>query len=172
MADALFSACFLNSCLRNSKYVEMANMAPVVNTRGPLFVHPLGIVKRTTYHVMKLYTTKLQPNVLPVSITSDELSKDGKSVPVVDAVVTCSNDKKQLAIALVNKDPEKEILCNLGMGNLNESITATILSGDSTESFNDIENPDRVVPQKIKVKIKNGKLMVPAHSLVILEINR
>jgi alpha-N-arabinofuranosidase len=74
MADALFSACFLNSCLRNSNYVEMANMAPVVNTRGPLFVYPEGIVKRTTYYVMQLYATKLQPNILPVYIKSD-LSK-------------------------------------------------------------------------------------------------
>jgi len=28
MGDAIFSACFLNSCLRNSEYVAMACMAP------------------------------------------------------------------------------------------------------------------------------------------------
>lgn len=172
MADALFSACFLNSCLRNSNYVEMANMAPVVNTRGPLFVYPEGIVKRTTYYVMQLYATKLQPNILPVYIKSDLLSKDGKSVPVVDAVVTCSNDKKQLVIALVNKDPEKEAVCDLGIGGLDGSIIATFLSGDSTEAFNDIDSPNRVVPQEKKIRIRNGMVTIPAHSLVILPITK
>jgi alpha-N-arabinofuranosidase len=171
MADALFSACFLNSCLRNSNYVEMANMAPVVNTRGPLYVYPEGIVKRTTYHVMQMYATKLQPNILPVTIQSDELSKEGKAVPVVDAVVTCSDDKKHLTIALVNKHPEKETVCDLGLEGIDGNFMATILSGDSTEAFNDIANPNRVIPQERKVKIKNGKVTIPAHSLVILPIS-
>ena len=52
MADAIFSAGFLNACLRNADIVAMANVAPSVNTRGPLFVHPQGIVRRTTFHAM------------------------------------------------------------------------------------------------------------------------
>ena len=48
MADALFSASFLNACLRHSEDVGMANIAPIVNTRGPLHVFPAGIVKRTS----------------------------------------------------------------------------------------------------------------------------
>lgn len=35
MADALFSACFLNACLRHSDVVDIACHAPIVNTRGP-----------------------------------------------------------------------------------------------------------------------------------------
>ena len=35
MADALFSASFLNACLRHTEDVGMANIAPIVNTRGP-----------------------------------------------------------------------------------------------------------------------------------------
>lgn len=53
MADALFSACFLNSCLRNAADVEIACFSPIVNTRGAIFVHPDGIVKRTTFHTFK-----------------------------------------------------------------------------------------------------------------------
>lgn len=172
MADALFSACFLNSCLRNSNYVAMANMAPVVNTRGPLFVHPKGIVKRTTYHVMQMYANNLQPNVLQISVKSDLLSKDGLSVPVVDAIVTGSDDKKKLAIVLVNKDPEKEAECDLGMNNINGLVNATILSGDSPDAYNDVDKPNRVMPKTTKVNIKSGKVSVPAHSLVILDIVR
>lgn len=49
MADALFTASFFNACLRHAEDVAMANMAPIINTRGPLFVYPEGIVKRTHF---------------------------------------------------------------------------------------------------------------------------
>jgi alpha-N-arabinofuranosidase len=170
MADAIFSACFLNSCLRNSKYVIMACMAPVVNARGPLFVHPDGIVKRTTFHVMSLYANKLQPNILASEIITDSLRSNNKSVPAVDAIVTCDNDKKLLTIALVNKHPEKEADCDLGMNISNKPVSATILSGDSTDAFNDIEKPDRVIPQTRQLLVKDGHILIPAHSLVIITV--
>ena len=106
MADAVFSASFLNGCLRQAKYVQMACMAPVVNVRGPLFVHPKGIVKRTTFHVLKMYSDLLQPNVVETRIVSDPLHVEQKTVPALDAVTTCSDDRKRVAIALVNRHPE------------------------------------------------------------------
>ncbi len=65
MADAVFTAAFLNACLRYSQHVTMACMAPVVNARGPLFVHPKGLVRRTTFHVLKMYSDLLERNVAP-----------------------------------------------------------------------------------------------------------
>lgn len=64
MADAVFSAVFLNSCIRNGDVVGMANLAPTVNVRGPLYVHADGLVKRTTFHVMSMYANLLGPRVL------------------------------------------------------------------------------------------------------------
>jgi alpha-N-arabinofuranosidase len=51
MADALLHASFLNTCLRHCTSVAMTNISPLVNTRGPIFAHPGGIVLRPTYHV-------------------------------------------------------------------------------------------------------------------------
>lgn len=62
MADALFSTGFSAACLCHADKVTMANIAPIVNERGPIFVHPEGIVKRTTFHLMKMYPTELEPN--------------------------------------------------------------------------------------------------------------
>jgi len=175
MADALFSASFLNSCLRNSDYVSMACMAPVVNTRGPLFVYPGGIVKRTTFHVMSMYSNLLQPNILPVQINSDILSVPSANrqiaIPAVDAIVTCSDDKKTLSIAALNKNPERPVEINLGLGNVSGKIEAVILSGDSTEAYNDIDNPNRVIPERKQITMKNSHVMLPAHSLTIFQIN-
>ena len=56
MADAVFSACFLNMCIRNSSFVGMANFSPAVNTRGMIHTHKNGIVLRSTYYVFELYS--------------------------------------------------------------------------------------------------------------------
>jgi len=61
----------LNACLRHAEDVQMACMAPVVNARGPLFVHPKGIVRRTTFHVLQMYANLLEPNVLAAKVSSE-----------------------------------------------------------------------------------------------------
>ena len=171
MADALFSACFLNTCIRNSDYVVMACMAPVVNARGPLFVHPGGIVKRTTFHVLNLYANKLKPGFVPVKIISDSLYHKEQSVPAVDAILTSSMDKKDFTFVLVNKHPEKQAECDLGIRNTGKNAKAYLLSGDSVDAFNDIDTPERVAPVMKSVELSNGKVVIPAHSLMILDIS-
>ena len=59
MADAVFSAGFLNTCLRHAETVQMANWPRLMNTRGPLFVHPAEMIRRTTFHVLEMYANLL-----------------------------------------------------------------------------------------------------------------
>jgi alpha-N-arabinofuranosidase len=171
MADAVFSASFLNGCLRHADYVHMACMAPVVNARGPLFVHPQGIVKRTTFHVLKMYSDLLQPNVVGGHIVSDALRIDQASVPALDALATCSDDRKQIAIAFINRHPELAARWKLdiGQGKKVERMKATILSGDSTDAYNDAAHPDRVAPEMHELTIENAFLELPPHSIAIVQ---
>jgi alpha-N-arabinofuranosidase len=170
MADALFTACFLNTCIRNAADVKMACFSPIVNASGVLFVHPKGLVKRTTYHVMRLYANRLQPNSLPLEIISDALNYNDKSVNAVDAIVTCDNAKKLLTIALVNKHPEMAADCDLGIKITPRSIIATILSGDCVDTYNDIDSPNKVIPETRQLPVKDGHIIIPPHSLVIIDI--
>ena len=109
MADALFSACFLNTCLRHCDIVKMANFSPIVNTRGAVFVHDKGIVKRTSYHVFWMYTHLLEANVAPLAMDCGSLSNGRTSVPVLDAVLTVSDDGARRVLAVVNKSPDKSV---------------------------------------------------------------
>lgn len=171
MADAVFSASFLNACLRQAKYVHMACMAPVVNVRGPLFVHPKGIVKRTTFHVLKMYSDFLQPNVVESQTVCDSLQVDQKSVHALDAVITCSDDRKQIAVALVNRHPETTARWKMNIRNLmNRTKTrVTILSGDSPDAYNDVAHPNRVVPQTVQLAAGALSLELPPHSIAVVE---
>ena len=174
MADALFSACFLNSCLRHADTVKMANIAPLVNTRGPLFVHPKGIVKRTTFHTMSMYANLLQPRVAKATVTGDPFQHGNDAVPAVDAVATCDEARKNWRIALVNRHPSATANCGVQFDGTAATGTcqATVLSGDSPEAFNDVDRPDRVVPRRVELTFHDGTVALPPHSLTILELAR
>lgn len=174
MADALFAASFLNACLRHADDVGMANIAPLVNTRGPLFVHPQGIVKRTHFHTLAMYANELEARVAAVTVQSDPLIHGGKSVAAVDAIATVNAAGQRWAIALINRDPTQEIACTVKLGDFspNGRFGAIQLAGDSADAFNDIEHPGRVTPQKIKLHLANGVAKLPPHSLTIVKLSR
>lgn len=172
MADALFSASFFNACLRHAQDVGMANIAPIVNTRGPLFVHPKGIVKRTHFHTMAMYANELEARVGQLDLKAGHLRHGNRSIPVMDAIATVDESGKQWAIALVNRHPSENGSCTVKMGNvlLDGTYKATVLTGKSPDSYNDIQHPDRVAPKKLELTFKNGVVNLPPHSLTIVHV--
>ena len=69
----------------------------------------------------------------------------------------------------LNKHPEKAADCDLGVKINSQSIIATILSGDCVDAYNDIESPNRVIPETRQLQVNDGHITIPAHSLVIIE---
>jgi alpha-N-arabinofuranosidase len=173
MADALFSASFFNACFRHCENVKMANIAPLVNTRGPLYVHPKGIVKRTHFHTMAMYANELEERVGNMKVTAGKLTHGKESVAVVDAIATVDKSGEQWAIALVNRHPSNSVACTVKMKDdlLDGAYDATILTGKSADDYNDIEHPNRVAPKNIKLKFKKGVANLPAHSLTIVHVS-
>ena len=53
---------------------------------------------------------------------------------------------------------------------LDGEFEALVLSGDSPEAFNDIENPNRVTPQKRILTFTKGTVNLPPHSLTIVKV--
>ena len=174
MADALFSASFFNACLRHAEDVGMANIAPIVNTRGPLFVHPKGIVRRTHFHAMAMYANELEDRVGRLDIRADDLKHGDKSMLVVDAIATVNESRGRWAISLVNRHPEKPVACTIRMKDslLEGNYEALTLAGDSPDSYNDIENPNRVAPKKTVLTFAKGVTYLPPHSLTIVRVSR
>jgi len=58
----------------------------------------------------------------------------------------------------------------MGDKSLEGKFPATILTADSPEAFNSIENPDRVAPKEVELKFKKGVVNLPPHSLTIVHI--
>jgi alpha-N-arabinofuranosidase len=172
MADAVFSAGFLNTCLRHADTVRMANMAPVVNTRGPLYVHPGGLVKRTTYHVLWMYANLLADRVADAWVSSEALTRASDSVPALDAVVTCNAAMQEWTLALVNRHPEQGLSCRVIVDGrpLEGRFPGTVMAGDSTDAYNDVAQPERVVPIRQEFTCVQGALRLPAHSVSVVRV--
>jgi len=172
MADAVFSAGFFNACLRHADVVGMANISPIVNTRGPLFVHPEGIVKRTTFHVMKMYANQLETHVAKAKTTSDPLVDEKGSVAAVEAIATCDANRESWRIAIINRHPaqDAEVRIHLGSRPVTGRHRATILSGDGPDAYNGIEKSNRVVPEDIELEFRRGVVELPPHSITIVDM--
>ena len=174
MADAVFSAGFLNSCLRHASTVRMANMAPVINTRGPLYVHPRGIVMRATYHVLWMYANLLGEEVCDAYVDCAAHLPGEGTVPVVDAVVTCDVGQGRYHIVLVNRHPDHAAECVVAIDGVtvDGAHAATQLAGDSPDAYNDVDQPNRVFPAAVELNFHDGIVELPAHSVTIVEVLR
>ena len=175
MADALFAACFLNSCLRHCDDVEIACFSPIVNVRGALYAYPGGIVKRPTFHVFKLYSDLLEKNRLPIDVFSAPLRDGQRATKTVDAVLTCNDARDRFALALVNKDPASPASLALRLPDgvaLPDRVDATILRGASPDDYNDVGREESVAPEKVRLEIVDGRVSLPAHSLVVITVGK
>jgi hypothetical protein len=143
-----------------------------VNTRGPLFVHPQGLVRRTTFHVLRLYADQLGGRVGKATVTSDPFKQGDASVPCVDAAATCDAARRNWRLALVNRHAAEAASCTVQFDGVpaSGSCEATVLAGDAPEAFNDVDRPDRVVPHRVRWEFQNGAVLLPPHSLTILEL--
>jgi alpha-L-arabinofuranosidase len=174
MADALFSATFLNACLRHASIVKMANIAPTVNARGPLYVHANGIVKRTTFHVLSMYANLLEDEVLDAAVWSRSMNAGGTDVPMVDAIATVGSTSGRVSLALVNKDPGDEASCEIRIDGspVTGRITGTVLTSSSPDSYNEVSDPDAVGPREIEISSGHGSVTLPPHSVTVCHLDR
>jgi alpha-N-arabinofuranosidase len=167
-ADAVFSAAILNTFLRHAESVRMANMAPVVNGRGPLYVHPGGLVKRTTFHVLQMFANLLEENVADAWTGGERL--EGSEIQALDAAATCDSAGKIWRLVLVNRHNDQNLACQVTLDGrpLEGEYAATMLCGDAPDAYNDVEFPERVRPEKRVLAFSAGKVSLPPHSVTII----
>ena len=180
MADAVFTACFLNSCLRHCDVVGMANFSPAVNTVGAIYTHADGIVLRSSYHVFDLFTNHTHEEVLHSVLaapTCDVPTDDGgmASQRQLDAVVTRDPASGAIGISLVNLHGEDAITCRirgLGTADLGAATLRTV-HGAATDSYNDVDQPDAVsIAERQLTLVDAGDFTVdcPPHSVSVLSL--
>ena len=181
MADAVFTACFLNSCLRHCDVVGMANFSPAVNTVGAIFTHADGIVLRPTFHVFDLFANYSYEEILHSALRTPAFEAEteegeSQSVPQLDAVVTRDPASGNLGITLVNLHGAAAISCRirgLGAGGCSEGTLRTV-NGDAVDAYNDVDQPDAVSISEHRLTIgdmADFTVDCPPHSVSVLSLS-
>lgn len=178
MADAVFSACFLNELNRNCDIVGMANFAPAVNTRGCIYTHQGGIVLRTTYHVFDLYVNYLKDTVvdaycedMPNAVFTDKQQREVK-VDQLDVVATMGAQKGLVTLAVVNKSATS--IAELAVEVDHTPIRAYrmhTLSGACCDSYNDVDHQGTKISSTDWLEVTEPRpLAILPHSVNIVEV--
>jgi alpha-N-arabinofuranosidase len=173
IADAVFSAAFLNTCLKNCDIIGMACFSPIVNTRGAIFTYKDGLVLRPQYFVFELYANLLKDTVLDMwqAETPVMTGKDGnttKTVDTVDIVVTYKDG--EYAIGAVNKDPENSQTIDISL--LEDSVNTMrihTVRGKTADSYNDIGKTE-VGIESSDIMTFNGRIELSPHSVNVIEL--
>ena len=177
MADAVFTACFLNAMHRHCDIVGMANFAPILNTRGCIYSYDKGIVLRSTYHVFDLYVNHLGDTVVdlwPQSAvpTMTVRHKQGHDVTIdsLDLLATTFSDKPGMAVAAVNKDPDTAHTITLPLDGKTQVVIRTV-NGESKDSYNDIGH-DGVRTTAADLGTHEGaiEIALAPHSVNVIEL--
>lgn len=181
MADAVFTARFLMSCLRHCNLVQMANYAPTVNTRGIIYTHPEGIVKRTNYHVFDLFVNDTGETVLDAHVQTPTFNvrEPGLDFDIptscIDGVVTVNREKNKLTAAVANLHPTEAADVSLYLLNIpiKERAVVRSLTGDSPDAYNDIDRPDAVTitETEIAASPSEARVTLPPHSVATITLD-
>ena len=177
MADAVFTACFLNAMNRHCDIVGMANFAPILNTRGCIYSHDGGIVLRSTYYVFDLYVNQLGDQVIdlwqqgdmPVMTVPHKWGGE-RTVDCLDLLATTFSDKPGMAIAAVNKDAEHAHVIAIPLDKP-ARVTLLTLNGDSKDAYNDVDHEGVTVTETdLGLCSDTLEIELPAHSVNIIRI--
>lgn len=177
MADAVFSACFLNECNRNCDIVGMANFAPIVNTRGCIYTYKEGIVLRSTYHVFDLYVNYLGDVILDAwsegmksMEARNSASGQTETTELLDILATEFSDREGTALAIVNKHPDEAQEITLDLEAEGEAVLYYI-AGSSTESYNDVDREEvHIQREDMGVYTPGMRVSVKPHSVGVIQI--
>jgi alpha-N-arabinofuranosidase len=178
MESALYGARLMHVFERSSPFVAMSAVSDLVNgwpggiiqaSRHGVFVTPL-------YHVNRLYgeTRGLQRLRTEVRSPTFDSTREGKDVPVIDAVASRSADGQRVFVKLVNTSPAETIDARIDLRGVRVASDAewAVLTAAALDVTNSFDAPDRVAPRREKIPAGNGfRVRLPKHSVTVITLS-
>ncbi len=190
LSDALAVATYLNGFIRHCRTVRIANFAQLVNAIAPIFTSPHGLFLQTIYHPLRLYAEHVRDIALDVRVDGetyalrpDEESPSGRvhnvadlgPFTLIDATATCDESGRELTVALVNRDRQRDLSVMLEVvdGTLAGAATLWEVNGPDVSATNSFEHPRAVDVHERKLQAGGTRLqmLLPAHSVTVLRVD-
>lgn len=152
---AVLAAGFLNTLLRHTAEVKIADMTGIMEFAG-IWKRREQVYAVPAFYAFQMYTSVRNDTVLPVTTDSGTYSVAGgvrplanlEGVPYIDVVATRSSDGKLLTLLCVNRSLEADLPTTFDLGSLRPTGTAKMQQIKSTTRYeqNDEVEPMHVVP--------------------------
>lgn len=174
MRDAMIAGLTLNIFNNHCDRVRMANLAQCINVlQSVILTDGPKMILTPTYYVMEMYNVHQDAVMIPLSVTSNDYTLDGKKLKAVSA--SASKDKSgAVHISLVNIDANNSQDIKIDLGSLSvKTVAGRILRSDKLQDHNTFDDPNKIKPQTFTdAKLNNSKLEVklPPFSVAVLEL--
>jgi len=189
LTDALAVATYLNIFIRHCRSVRMANVAQLVNVIALIMTDPTGLFLQTIYHPFRLYTEHTREIALDVHVDCETHTlapgeEDVSARPhwvadlgpfaLLDASATCDAGGREIALAVVNRDPDRAISTTIEVadGAVPSVVTGYEVNGPDPRVANSFEAPNAVGVRERRIAAARGRIVYafPAHSVTVLRL--
>jgi alpha-L-arabinofuranosidase len=179
---AVMAAGFLNTLLRHSAEVKIADMTGIMEFAG-IWKRREQVYAVPAFYAFQMYTSVKDDTILPVTTDSGGYSVAGgvaplaniENVPYIDVVATRSSDGKFITLLCVNRSLEADIPTAFDLGSLQATGKATIQQIKSVSRYeqNDEIEPEHVIPLDRSEELsRTGALSVtlPHESVTVIRV--
>jgi alpha-N-arabinofuranosidase len=189
LSDALAITSYLNGFIRHCRDVRIANFAQLVNAIAPIFTDPKRVFLQTIYHPLRLYAERMLPVALDVHVAGEvyDLSPAQEQASVgrihhvadlgpfqlLDAAATCDEAGRRLALAVVNRDHDRDLTATVDLGGATAGpADVWEVNGPDVAATNSFEAPNTVDVRARRVDIRATRFdhTFPAHSVSLLQL--
>lgn len=178
LQDALIVAQYLNTFIRTSDIVKMANMAQLVNVIAPMRIENDELWKQTTYHPLFLFANNCKGLALDVYSNSPTFRTDKyDKVPFLDVSSTYDQDNGEVVINVVNRNINERITTEIITQNgiFAKNAKVNIVSGKDISIKNTV-NEQNVKIETLEIKTSGEKFVYsfPARSFtqIVVKIDK
>ncbi|MDZ7692578.1 MAG: alpha-N-arabinofuranosidase [Balneolaceae bacterium] len=172
--DALIASTTLDILNSHADRVRIANIAQTVNVlQAMIRTEGDRMFKTPTYHVFHMYKPHMDAMLLPVHIEAASYTHEGQSIPAISTTVSRKDGQINITVSNVDANREQKVTFDFRGSNVKNVSSGRILTADTINAINTIEDPDHVSPQPFKqATLKNGQLTLtlPSKSLVSLSL--
>lgn len=178
---AVLAAGFLNTLLRHSSEVKIADMTGIMEFAG-IWKRREQVYAMPAYYAFQMYTAVKGDTVLPLSSDSGTYSVRGgvkpldsvNSIPFIDVVATRSHDGKTVTLLCVNRSLEQDVPAHFDLGSMHIAGAGQMQQIKSASRYerNDEVEPEHVVPVPSTVPGEGNTLIVtlPRESVSVIRV--
>lgn len=179
---AVMAAGFLNTLLRHTEQVKIADMTGIMEFAG-IWKRREQVYAVPAYYVFRMYATVKGGEVLPVSSDSGTYNVSGgirpldrvNDIPYIDVVATLGSDAKSITLLCVNRSLDQDVMTRFDLDgrHVTGPIHVQQIRANSRYEVNDEVEPNHIVPMESTLPVPSQHqftLTLPHDSVTMLRV--